>query len=414
MDATGATPPAANPPGMKPDISAGPAAIPPAAEPQLPAPYHANTILTLPPPSDPLVTDALRATLVTVNLNRADMLTALLAIGEAAHIPTTVPRGRANTEEINIHLSEQPLLEALLQLESQSRLKTTWTRAPDAEPTLTGQYSMNHSLPGVWSLSGPFAFAITRIDHRYALDRDGKAVPGAGGGVMGQGIKDAVMMELEMRFEPHLTILQYPRMLEISEAVDDHDNSLLPPGRPPANLNQPTTVNFPLRVYLAYPPENAARRIALLRGKATYTLQLAATTVEFADPLNVAPADKSLNGIAAAFDKFTWNETSQQFEMTATYRKGEFKGDWRLATQGLMAVKPRVAASGNRYFFPQASGSVSADTLSVHYVIRQGLVLKNGGEVPPGMPELPAIALDLPMGAAQIDIPIEFRDLPLP
>ncbi len=409
------------PPPPRPDVeppqtiaATVPAPEPP-APPATPPTPHANTILALPKMDDAAAAATLAPTLISLDLERSDVETAFMAFSDAAKIPVTVPRGRPFNGDpplITMHMQNQPLMEAILQIESQGFLTVVMPQpaAPAGEP-LRAQFSMRRALPGLWSITGPFAFAISTINHIVTLDRQGQPAPRAGGGT-----GDSLEMQISMRCEPKLHILRYPMQLELSEAVDERGHSLIPAPNTPGNRpNTFNNTNFPLRATLAYPPQDAGRRIKTLRGTAIYTLQLATTTIAIDDPLHAPPAEKTINGFTASFGKFTWDTTNQSLDMTATYRRAAFTGDWTVTAQGLAGIKPRITQSTGRQALDASNASVSGDTVQAQYHIHFIKEVVNGAVVSlPGEPSVQTVSLDIPVGMVQVAVPVEFKDIPLP
>jgi hypothetical protein len=246
-----------------------------------PALPHANTILAMPKVEDAAAAAALAPTLLNFDCEGETVEAALAAFAEASKLNIRLPTGRGmNTEPLalSLHLRNQPLMEGVLELEAQGLNIQMPAANTAAGQAITAQYQMiRRTLPGVWSITGPFTFILTGINHMVALDSQGK--PGAG--FVGRGAPtlengDTLTMQITMRTEPKVHVLRYPMELDITEAVDEKGHSLVtaPATGPLRTARSPSNVNFPLRANLTYPATDAGRKIKTFRGTATYTIQL--------------------------------------------------------------------------------------------------------------------------------------------
>jgi hypothetical protein len=397
--------------------------------PEMPGPItppvaKANTILSMPKLEDAAVAAALTPTLISLDCEQESAEVALQALSEAAQIQFTMPRGRGpnGVPQVSLHLQNQPVAEAMLQLEMQGiTLQMPQPNAPAGQgQAISVQYLADtpwrqNRQPGLWSITGPFAFILTSINHTVPLDRQGRGMPAVAGRGYLSDSSEQLMMQITMRPEPKLNVLRFPMEIDVTEAVDEKGHSLvLPPATMANRTNYVNNVNFPLRAYLAYPPQDPGRTIKTFRGTVTYTVQLDSIPVTIDDPMTTLPSDKTVNGVTAHIEKGVWNEGSRTLDMTVTFKRGTFAGDWKVGTQGLAGIRPRIVVADDRMTSVNCNSSVSGDTVKARYNFGLPAVSRNGRALPAGLPAIQSISFDFPTGTGQVVVPVEFHDLPLP
>ena len=281
----------------------------------------------------------MQATLVTVDIDTMSIPEAVAQLAAAAGLSGTLPANPPSfiiqQNPISIHLKDQPLKEAILQLQTQAQVALTVT-----SDGIKATYPSRKMLPGRWSHSGPFTFLLQTIRRQIILNRDGQPIP-QDARLHGSG--DFATIEIKMEVEPRIRILTYPRALELVEATDNHGNSLIPPQ--PPNLGTPSNDHFPMRVILDYPKNNPGRRITTLRGIAHYAVDFGSEPLVVKDPTNATPVTTPFGGLSVTLEKPRWTQSSQSMEMVVTFRRGDYKGDWKNLAKGISGIKPKLESS---------------------------------------------------------------------
>jgi hypothetical protein len=352
-----------------------------------------------------------------VDCEKVSLETMLQAFSDASKMSINPPPGmrpRIATvapELFSLHLQDKPLLEGLLQMESQGLSFNRPAAGMPQDQPRSVEYDIHRTVPGVWSITGPFAFIITEISHTVMLDREGK--PGSEWAGRGRPLTDqagdTMQMQLEAYFEPKLKILRYPGELALVEVVDELGHSLIPAANAPVRtVNRVSNYLSPLRTTLAY-PQDAGRVIKTLRGTAKYALQLDSIPVQIDDPMNTLPVEKTINGVTMAIGPGKWIN-DQTLSLTVTYKRGNFAGDWAAQTQTFTGIKPQVATADKRTTVVSTTAlSVNGDKTEVSYSL-----LMPASPMQPGKPAINAITFDIPTGMMEVAVPVEFHDLPLP
>ncbi len=404
-----------------------------------PALTHANTIVALP---DDFPLDF---TNVTIDAEGVDPVAALQSVMQAGGYNIQPPRtpGNVNMPPINLHLKDQPFLEAVLQIGAQSPLNVN-LNPRTGDPTVT--YTINHAIPGIWCVTGPFAFSITTMEHIVNLGDNSPAAgnPGRAGiilpargnfgpviGVAGgpRDNSDFVTMQITALTEPAVRVLRHPQSVTLQEATDDHGNSLIPTGPTPGPSGFSTTA-FPLRVTLAYPAENPGRLIHHFHATASYIVQNKFQTVSFQNPQTSLPATKTINGMSVSFGSLVWNKSpsngaAANLSITINFSKGDFDGDWAGISDSLAGVLPRAIIVGgganNPQFNPINYGNqnprpgAAPDTVTATITIPVVPHVENGVLIQATeAPTITGITFDIPTSVTRVDVPMEFKDIPLP
>ena len=207
---------------------------------------------------------------ITVDFEKLPGDQAMQAFSDAAALQVDQGGGGAGPVDVSqfpvsMHLKNAPLLEGLLQLANNTR--TMPQEITDTHATLR---VMGDAAVGKWSVSGPFAVVIQRIQVTSDLTRPG--TPGLQG-----------MLFFDFYSDPAVKIAQYPTTLSFDQFEDEKHQVLFAGnsyGTSTGNRNLPrATMQLPMSL-----PAEHGRKVAILRGSAMFTVALATESVETSGP----------------------------------------------------------------------------------------------------------------------------------
>ena len=342
-----------------------------------PARPAANVILENPFPQDA----ALGATLVSLDLKDATAERAYAALAKAGKMPQTDKRpafAEPHPVTVTLALDHRPYLDALLQIRTEL--------AHNTAPAKRSGFPVE-TAPGVWCVTGAFCFTLGSIDHTVYPGPNGDTVGGDITGLMG------------ISAEPRIRILLAPRTVELTEAVDDKDNALLPDPKVPIFGGFPGTP----RLVLKYPKE-PGRRIVRLKGTAALTVQGAGedVTIDALDEVTVT----TCGGMKISVGPMS--RSGDYFELPTVFDRGEMPADKFESIQAaLAAVKPALFdLKGEGYHPPTGEAKREKDRVSFQFRYWN----------PPMSQHAPAVrvTMNVPTEVKDLCVPFEFRDLPLP
>jgi hypothetical protein len=381
--------------------------------------YHANTIVANPFPDDP----ELAPTLVSLNLHHADLPAAMKALAEAAHCTCTVPKPTADAypgRPIDLVVDRVPLLDAMLQMEAQAGVAIYVNNRTN----LRAFYGRDKTLPGAWCVSGSFAFVVTKITRAFPLGTDGQAyVPTP------NLIPDPVDVDVDMLVEPKLTTRQMPAHLDCIRVDDDRGNSLIPQNMnyTQSHIRVQGSYEFGFTYQLSYPAINPGKSIKRLSATSHFILQLQSTHVNVDNP-TVAATTKDLDTVKVTFGQPVWDPQWKQFQFNIVYDAARIT-DKRWAAlvselpsaiptvQGDPAVRYQVQRIQPPTNFAQQANPLAPPTppgpqVNLSYEI---IVSPNKGQNVDltNAPPINSLSMDIP-SIAEVDVPVEFHDLPLP
>jgi hypothetical protein len=330
------------------------------------------------------------ATLVSLDLKDASAEEALAALNKAAGTSLTfktVPK-----ERVTLKAEKRPLVEVLLQLRQQMKLGTPSNQTADA--MVLGGSAVAEEV-GMWCVSGPFGFIVNSVGHKVAL------LPGGTPGEETFGIGVQIMAE------PDVQILGMPQGFAISEAADEKGHSLIDP-KAVVKEGFSTSPNPVVYMQLKY-PQDAGRKIAVVKAKARVLAMLKAERVTVKDPLKAAAMTKTVGGAKFALGPLTTG--SRGHELSVTMEKGSLTDE---QFQSLQTAMRRVAASvtvgGTQRQVRGNAGQVNGVGAQATLAYTFATTSPRGGSAV----EITEMSIELPADVRAVDVPVEFHDLPLP
>ncbi len=373
----------------------------------------------------------LPATPVTVHLRDRSIRQALADLGKAAGVKLVIfppyQLQQMPFPKVTLDADGRPLLEVLNEFCAKTGL-TAGTRpmryaggpasADPASPVLGLQPLEIDGGFGPWVVSGPFAFEVQRVSHLAPIATG----PEPSG--------DSLTVTLSVQHEPQLVVLGQDFQSAVTTAADEAGHSLVPAVAPapppPAPIGRGSilsrlfggrqtsvktfavgrqapegTVDLPL----ACPP-TVGRRIAMLRLNPRFVVQAKSERVE--TPVGAAAVEKTIGGISVRIGP-SLGSPAVNCPVVFT-RVHQTDVEWAQMRSALSNVVPvMVDDHGHALPVPQRNGRQDNDmsiTAQFYWYQQQYY----------GSPILkPAkLVIDVPTALRSVEVPVEFKDLPLP
>lgn len=367
-----------------------------------------NTVLADPFPGD----SALAPTLVTLKLGQRPWREALEELGRQAKVEYTFNTpARWEPTLVEIDLEKQPYLEALRQIAAQGGIHIHPMPCPSFRPIRGNPLqSTGGNLPAtVWCISGPFCYVVRSIEHQIDLP----------------GRQDRLSVELMLDCEPKMHVLAWPREVEQLEAVDEKGNSLVPVVAP---ATQPREIalqkqreqeraakriphwsdpkSYYMAITLAYPKQDAGKRIAKLKALAPWWIQTQSETLELEDPAAMQPLTREIGGVEVTVSPMVQKNDSWIIQLS--FKRTTLPAEqWAERAFALSAIRPMLAMDNDEWKWPiendfKLAGDQASRAYSV-YASTRGPALQ---------PKKLVVAV--PLEVRRVMVPIELTDLPLP
>jgi hypothetical protein len=349
----------------------------------------------------------LEPTRVSVAIQSLAAESALEELATAVAIPMRTQQAgllrQMGTAPVTLELKDVPLLEALLEFNSQTALsirEMTTKRIAlirNTDNSGWGAPGPGMGIPpgtgvGIWCISGPFAVVLESLQSSVDLRRGNAAAE--------------TTMTVAFLAEPKLNVVEYPHYLHIDAAVDDLGQSveITPPvdDRRPRQANEHRLV-LPLRL-----PDSPGQKLQILRGTADFSLAQGVERIEVSDP--AAGLHKPTNnGITVEVVPIP-RGAGTGVSLTVRYHRDALDEDlWRKLSGPLQDLVPQVmTVSGQPYSTVIGNSRMpDADTVEL-----QRTYIDSGGDRNAAGPD--KILIDVPVGIRQIHVPFEFKNLVLP
>lgn len=249
-----------------------------------------------------------------------------------------------------------------------------------------------------------------------------------GADVLGQRDEDRdrdpnrhVQLRFQVYFDPAIRGLTHLHYLEIQEAKDEHGQSLAPPpGVVRGAVGSGSgSFSFDSQITIRNDQKHPTR-LASFRGRAGVLVQTKATTIEVADLPDVKDVTRAAAGVKLTVHSAKPFEGGWAVPVTLR-RDGASDRVWELARAMYYPLSVRmVDASGSEdVWVPQSPGREPEErTIPGQEAKAVQLTLKflhtHGPEAAAKAAKPAKLVWELPAETAELEIPIEFADLPLP
>jgi hypothetical protein len=290
-------------------------------------------------------------------------------------------------QEITVELTRVPFWEAMKHVCAQANV---FPRHWGSEQHIVlGQGQANWA-DGPGFVHGPFMVTASRITRSHSIDL-----------AQTPQRRDDFTIQLTIMAEPKLRVLQsHPLVLE--EAVDEHGRSLVPPAERHTHVSSHPHWRINASGRMAYPQEPAPMRLVRLRGSMRFVLQTQSQTLEVRDVLQ---AEESTHETAIGrIVIHPVSSSEHNTEVRATlHREGRSQEMWERANT--LHRSARLLDAEDR---PLPTGGGGWGGGNDQYELRWHFHSRD--EVGPPV----RFVLEIPTQVQEIDVPVEFDDLPIP
>jgi hypothetical protein len=351
------------------------------------------------------------ASLVTLHVKDApaDQVLAELSRQGMFAIPV-IPENLFKQEHLNVpkltmDVDRQPFWVAMREFCEKSQLRIN---AMGGDRRFVVMQGGDDSLFGLAVYSGPFMVVANSVTRTSSIALGRNRTPAKNLGV-----------QVSVYAEPKLNVMGHDYYLRLTEATDDRGNSLLVPGQGAyGSMGQDTSCRWTLGQSLAI-PDNLGTRLVRLKGFSRALVQTRSETWEVAaDAVPTAPGGggggdpgppaKSIAGrkyVAAELKGTTGN----LYELKLTIvREGPARRqeDWQQWGRGVRVSV--LDAEGKALASRGSNTSGPEDKVTCTYSF--GRDLDTGGKA--GVPA--KVVVEVPTETREVEVPFEFRDVPLP
>lgn len=212
-------------------------------------------------------------------------------------------------------------------------------------------------------------------------------------------------MNLTVFPEPKITLLRGNGVVKLLEAVDDHGNSLLPPGAA-RGVNAAsfggvagTSINVPL----SYPKAHAGTRMVRFRATTTFTVQTKVQQLQVPDVLHMRDFNASVRSTHIVFRDLR-KKDENTYELRVGVGQPNFGSpEWRDVYDQAQNRLKLLDARGGEFDHRGMSTSANGNALE--------LVLLFASSTPGRVPD--RLSWDVPTESKELIVPINFDDIPM-
>jgi hypothetical protein len=385
-------------------------------------------------------------TLVTLKLNDVPATDAINALAKAADVPIGILGATDRSERfgpprnVTIDVQRQPFWILLNEIcrqggyapqlvDSSSRAKVAVGRIPGTMPPQLPQ-----------SYANGFLTFITSANHTHTLDYNRP-----------ERVANAFTVRLRSYPDPKIELLRLTPNLEVTEAIDDFGNSLLPtaaidappramvqggaPQPPGVRLGQAAAVYFDLTAELNYKPEKGSM-LKSLKGNAKFQVATKTATWELDDVSDIQGKEREFPGGKFTIQSLTKTENPQNNSPLDTLVQSDhyvlsFLIDYDPAVISRPGDDPNTSSQflRNNIRVIDGRGRVIGSPAELSSLRKpydsnpRGLDIKfsytvmadNGPSTRPEADTAPAkIIWRIPTEMRDVTIPVEFHDVPIP
>ncbi len=343
-------------------------------------------------------------TLVTLHLKDAPSQIAITELARQAKIPIALWPGSMNNraDKVTIDVERQPFWLVLLQICDQTQLsiETNYRRG---QITLMQRGAKAGSSGAPRIMDGPFLVTLNSAHRSHQLDY---ARP--------DEVQNTFNLQLAVYVDPKARVLHGPTQLNVNAIQDDKGNSLLLPGANSdhlsgGNFNQTWLWN--LSVPIKYLPDGG-RRIGMLRGSAKFRVVRKMDVWEIKDPLKAQNLERPipngkaiLVGVQEQGNNYIVNVVIEQQKRLFNLNPGRSNSMYDYSSLSrsikLLDANDKAWDSGG------GGGGGGPDRLSYNFHF-----YSSNPQERPGRPA--KVIWELPTEIKEIEIPVEFKDFPVP
>jgi hypothetical protein len=268
-------------------------------------------------------------------------------------------------------------------------------------------------------VSGPFLIVASRVFRSQAIDLSQPAE-----NAQQPGTEREFNVQLTALPEPKLRVRKSDAMARLTEAVDDHGNSLIPdhPADEDAGFTTGPAGTWAFTARLQDAAQNPGRKIARLKGTVTTVLLTQFQTIELSDVLTAQNVERELGMSKLLIKGVKKDEQNASiYHLTATVTLPTLAGnetgeEWeRLESMFNSGSDVRLLDARGKAYGVQSRnvGGGQNNTMDVTIDFTRDTPQSGEGEANKlGDPS--KLVLNIPTESKEVAVPFEFTDLPIP
>jgi hypothetical protein len=339
---------------------------------------------------------------VTLHVKNAKLQDVISELAKQTSLQFTVQFENPDTPLITLDSDNEPLWNVLDKVCSQIHCSFDMSYG-NPPPIMINFYA----LPDLQIISGPLVGRFQQIDRTTRLT----ASPGNG---------DSCNISVNVMWDPRLDVLYVQPTSTPTVAEDENGLSLVP--APPSGGRQffgeyrpksemggsACMTNFTIPIAA---PQNAGRKVAHLQGKIQFYVT---GTTDHADIENLkAPAKNGTNvqlGDLGAINVRQGGISDQLVPLTFTMNKraGDSENDWTRKRMLLQGAHCKVYAADGK-IWGESQGLNGWSWSDRQMTIYVNISRTDGGTEPPAK-----LSIEAAVSAQEVDLPYDFKDIPLP
>lgn len=336
--------------------------------------------------------------IVTLDYDNADLKTVLADLSKQAGAPVEMASGfgagvAANPGTVTIHVHAKPFWAAMKELCDTCNISPRFDNG-DSKMIL---YPGGDFLSGIWQCDGPFMIVARRINESADLPLG-----------PGQAVRRMTNLEIAVAAEPKLTVIGHGYMPRIDEAVDDMGHSLKGVSR---WMRFNPMMSMPInaddsRIWMMnidlHREDDKAKKIARLRGKIPVSIATRFQRWEVPDVLKVHDLSKQFGNCTYSIDSITATPNDYQLRVSAT-RLSTSTNDASLGVGQIDLLDAKGRPLTRRPF----GGGGGMQRIMYNFSFD-----RNDPNHPAGEPA--KLVWKVPVATQMIEVPFDFKNLPLP
>lgn len=253
-------------------------------------------------------------------------------------------------------------------------------------------------MQGMLQIQGPFLIVANQITRTQTRHLGGANVAQSQFG-----------LNLTVYAEPKITVLRTAGNVKIDEATDDHGNSLIAPENAARNFwgGYAGVGGWALYAPMRYPDKNPGTRIVKFKGSTTFIIQTKMQTLELQNVLALHETTRTVNGVQLTFKEL--KKQGDVYQLQVRLGQPSFGGaEWQQLVDGLQNRLQLQDAEGRPFDHRGMSSSGTNDSLDMTLDFARSP--RPDGKT---QGEASKLVWEIPLETKEVNVPIEFHDLPL-
>ena len=350
--------------------------------------------------------DRSKPTLVTLRLKGVPAKAAVEALAEQTGVTIgTWPDWvwRNNKKTVTIDVEKRPFWEVLTDICAQAGLMPESNGSQGARQITLQENSSAGKPFATWYGDG-FLVIPRSASRNHSIDYN-----------QPKQRNESFSIGMRIYADPKLRVLRGSRQIIATEAVDENGKSLLPDKKNSSEeyLDSPSfgcSWLWDAQASLRYLPEQG-KMLKSLKAKAAFMVVDQEETWEI-DLANLAKDSRTFNGVTYTIDSFTAQGGNYSLKYTVTFKEAMFNRrprqenpltDWSSIQQMIKLTDAKGAA----FYSQGGGGGGGGGKLTFEQNFRKP-------DEPKGVGEPTKLTWTVPVSIKRVELPIEFKDLPIP